>query len=297
MEPPAQPGGEIGRGQLPHPGLVTGDGVAVEDLPPLAAGPPVEELLGALPDPVVGVGGDHLGLAAHLAERGGLDQGRPAVVRHLDVEPGGQAPHLAFGVPLQVVVVEEDDVGPVAHLPKAGQVVDHPRQAHGDLPHRGRIVDPVEEGVLLVGEGRAVRRRAELVAGFDRGRQRGEDRVQVDVVEVPVPGQGDVPRVPPDADVGDALPGGQPVEGGVALDEPPVRLGLVEGEHVRAPPQPHLEPRRDLVEGPGKRRRLEDEQPADHLRPGGAALRRGADDDVPGTDAELLPTGGIDQEA
>ena len=57
--------------------------------------------------------------------------------------------------------------------------------------------------------------------------------------------------------------------------------------------QQDVQPRRDLVERPVECRAFEDLQGADHLQPGRAALRRGADHDVAGTEHEPIPAGRV----
>ena len=79
----------------------------------------------------------------------------------------------------------------------------------------------------------------------------------------------------------------------MGLDESPVRLCLEVGQHCGERAQQDVQPRRDLVERPAECRALEDLQGADHLQPGRAALRRGADHDVAGTEHEPIPAGRV----
>ena len=59
-----------------------------------------------------------------------------------------------------------------------------------------------------------------------------DQRLEVGVVEVVVPGERDITRVVANRDVGDARLIREPVERGVGLDEAPMRLRVEVGHHV-----------------------------------------------------------------
>ena len=120
----------------------------------------------------------------------------------------GQPAHLAFEIGLELVVVEEHDVGAVAHRPERREVM----QRRGETARRrlrsaesgssthcqkrsisdsGRSRDPVGEEL------------GEIVEP-DRGGAGADQRVEVHVVTVVVPRERDVAGVAADGDVGDA---------------------------------------------------------------------------------------------
>jgi len=96
-------------------------------------------------------------------------------------------------------------------------------------------------------------------------------------------------RVTGDDDVGHAVVERDAVERRVRLDDPPMRLrGQPRTNLVRVDEVP-VEPGRQLGEWRRETRRLVDEEQADHLHPGRAALRPRAHDDVTGAVLEAFP--------
>ena len=93
--------------------------VGVEQIPPLAARPAVEEVLVVVPDPTLGVGCGQGRTGAHLTKGRGADQLGPSVLGDGDGEPVGQSPHLALDEDLPWLQVRPD------------RIEHHPR-------HRGR---------------------------------------------------------------------------------------------------------------------------------------------------------------
>src|SRR4051794_14242318 len=101
---------EVVGGESPHAGCVPGEVGVVEEVVPLATGAAVEEGGGVNPMLTPAGGGGGVGSAAHRVERCRLEQAWPSVLVDADAEAGGQLPHLALQVVLQVVVVQVDDV-------------------------------------------------------------------------------------------------------------------------------------------------------------------------------------------
>jgi hypothetical protein len=116
-----------------------------------------------------------------------------------------------------------------------------------------------------------------------------EHLVEVHVRPVVVHRDRDVARITTDAEIGDAFVVGQAVQRSVGLDEAPVLLGRELREHVVATRRLLIEPGRHLAQRAVEVRILEHEERAQHLRPGGAALGRRADDDVVVTKLETVP--------
>ena len=115
--------------------------------------------------------------------------------------------HLPFEIGLQVVVVEQDDVGVVAHRPERREVMQHGGEAGRSGLGRRRAPrrptarsarSPSRDGRRSLGQ--------ELgdVVEADRSGAGSEERHHVGVREVVVPRERDVARVATDADVCDA---------------------------------------------------------------------------------------------
>ncbi len=104
-----------------------------------------------------------------------------------------------------------------------------------------------------------------------------------------VPRDGDIAWVAADAHIGDPLVSRQAVERRMGLDEPAMALRVEQREDILATLGEHVELRGDLRQRPVKQGGLEDQQRADHLHPGGAALGRCADHDVAGPKHESVP--------
>ena len=170
------------------------------------------------------------------------------------------------------------------------------------LPGVTRMVEDASDPVHLVLGGRVVvdpalqrlrqrraRRWRRIVRGGIGPAEQATHRIAVDVVALVPQGDVHVPRVTTHDDVRRPGVDRHSVEGRVRLDESTVPLSLQ--------PSYDLVDRRDLVVDPrrqaGQRGRevrvLEDEQRADHLHPGGAALGPGGDHDVTVAEGELLP--------
>ena len=123
-----------------------------------------------------------------------------------------------------------------------------------------------------------------------------DQALEIDVEHVVVHRDADIARIAAHADVDDVVALRETVDRGVRLDEPSVPLRVEVGEDFIELARVHIEPRRDLGERPIEIGRLEDEQPADHLRPGRAALRWCADDDVARSELEPVPARAVEQE-
>ncbi len=90
----------------------------------------------------------------------------------------------------------------------------------------------------------------------------------------------------------DVLAGREPrdaVRRRVGLDRPPVVLGIESRDHLVERLEPGVDPRRDHRDRPLQTPGREEQRGHDRLHPGGAALRWGAHEDVPGPVGERLP--------
>jgi hypothetical protein len=123
--------------------------VGVEQIPPLAARPAVEEVLVVVPDPTLGVGCGQGRTGAHLIKGRGADQLGPPVLGDGDGEPVGQGTHLALEICTQVVEVQHHDVDAVRCVPEGLEVVQHTEQTGGRsrLGRRRVVVDPSPEAL------------------------------------------------------------------------------------------------------------------------------------------------------
>src|SRR5262245_31707380 len=113
----------------------------------------------------------------------------------------------------------------------------------------------------------------DVVVAYDLLAAPEENRF-VHVVPVMMPRHGGVAWIAADAYVRHALVLRQAVERRVGFDESAVPLRAQQSEHVLAAFHAHVEPWGHFRERTRRSRLLEDQQRADHLRPGGAALGR-----------------------
>ena len=154
------------------------------------------------------------------------------------------------------------------------------------------MIDPRPEPFELGFEtlGWAIGKELGEVIETDGGRACAEERIEVHVVHVVLPGERDITRITTDGDVGDVRVVRETVERGMGLDEPAMGLHAEVGDHVVSFARQHVEPRGDEIQRLVEGRCLEHEQRADHLHPRRTALRRRADDDVVGPEFEAFPT-------
>lgn len=169
--------------------------------------------------------------------------------------------------------------------------MEHGQQGVAGLDRRRRVHHERPEAIAfaLRHRRRSVREQLGEIVVADGDGARPEERPQIRVRHVVVPREGDVSRIARHAQVRHALVEGDPVEGCVSLDEAPVLLHREIGEDVRVGARQHVDPGRDARERCVEVRRLEDEQCADPLHPGGAALGRRTDHDVVRAELESVP--------
>ena len=120
-----------------------------------------------------------------------------------------------------------------------------------------------------------------------------QELVDVEVGDMSVHRERDVAWIPADADVRHPAIERQTIQGRVRLEEPAVALCGEIGEDLRPGPGDHVDPRRDHPQRSREVGILEDEERADHLRPGRAGLRRSRDDDVARSELQALPAGTV----
>ena len=224
---------------------------------------------------------------ARISSKGrGPDEPGPTRLVHRDAELGGQPSHVAVEVGQEVVIVHEDHVRLVPAGPGVGQVMHGARERVEVFGGVRLPVDPAAQPLVQ----RRLRR-------FRLGRPRGADELglahPVDVGAVEVKGDGRVERVAAHDDIGRPVVEGHPVERGVGLDDPPMRLrGQAGVDHLDREHQV-VHPRRQDAQLVREFGRLEHQQQADHLRPGRPRARAGADDDVALAEGKTSPAGAV----
>ena len=162
----------------------------------------------------------------------------------------------------------------------------------------GLVFDPLPDAVHKVV--RTVRQAVghqfrEILEAGDVSAQ-GDQMLQSHVLEVVVPGDGNITWVAPDRDVGHPRVERQTVERRVGFDEPSVLLRCEFGEHALDRLRLHVEPGRQSREGTRQVRVSKDQQRTLHLHPRRAALGRCRDDDVAITKLEAVPTPAVHDE-
>ena len=163
----------------------------------------------------------------------------------------------------------------------------------------GRLLIVVDEPSEVVARflRRIVRMRRLVAVRADRRGQQLLGALHEHVSAMVLIGERHVERVPYDRDIGHRVMPRHPVERRMGLDEPPVRLGFEQAEHLGFASGQHVEPGRERADGRPQVGSIKQKRSDDRLHPRGPALRRCRNHDVVGTKHEPLPPRAIRERA